>query len=329
MPRGAVRTAVLAAVVTGTLTWPATASAQSTEPPPNRTSSTAPEPEPGSITISKKDPAGDVLPGAAFLLRDATGKEAGKGTTDAQGTLTLTGLTPGIYRLTETASGSPLHDTVADQDVIVTPGQSSRLTIIDPFKPGDVIVKKRDRKTGTPLAGAVINVVPTNGKGDTITLTTGQDGTAKGSLPVSSRTGNTYTATETKAPAGYQLDAKPVTITLKPGSSVVAAFADTAKERPTTPTPTPEPTKPGTIPPVKPPTPTTETPGTPAPATPTPASKESVPPENHPTPEGALARTGADGTVWIVGGAGLLLAAGGGAVIAARRRTNSDPFSVK
>ncbi|WP_373303509.1 MSCRAMM family protein, partial [Streptomyces cinnamoneus] len=57
-----------------------------------------PEPDTGSVSIVKKDPAGAVLPGAAFLL-DAAGQEAGAGKTDAQGKLTFTGLAPGIHRL--------------------------------------------------------------------------------------------------------------------------------------------------------------------------------------------------------------------------------------
>lgn len=126
--------------------------------------------------FTRADPAGDVLQGASYLLLDATGQEAGHGTTDAQGTLTFPGLTPGVYRLQETASGSPIHDVAADQDVIVIPDVTTRLAITDPFKAAHVLLKAKDAKTGKPLPGATMNI----GSGDTtvLTLTTGPDGTA-------------------------------------------------------------------------------------------------------------------------------------------------------
>ncbi|MEV6291441.1 tRNA-dependent cyclodipeptide synthase [Streptomyces sp. NPDC051896] len=152
--------------------------------------------------FTRADPAGDVLQGASYLLLDATGQEAGHGTTDAQGTLTFPGLTPGVYRLQETACGSPIHDVAADQDVIVIPGVTTRLAITDPFKAAHVLLKAKDAKTGKPLPGATMNI----GSGDTtvLTLTTGPDGTAAGDLPVSSRT-TEFWAKQIKAPAGYSL----------------------------------------------------------------------------------------------------------------------------
>ncbi len=284
-------------------------------------------PESGSLKILKKDPGGSLLAGASFTVLDTNGKEIASGKTGTDGQLLFADLNAGIYRLKETASGSTLHDVVADQDVVITSAKETPLTIVDPFKPGEIIVKKIDKTSGTPLAGAVINLAPKGGKGDPLTLTTGKDGTAKGQLPVTSRDGTTYTATETKAPTGYQLDAKPVTLTVKPGASVTAAFADTAKEKPPTPPVTPEPTKPGTTPPVTPPIPPKETPGTPSPATPTPNTTQPARPKATPTPEGSLAQTGADLSWWISIGAGLLLAAGGGAVFAARRRADGDTLN--
>ncbi|MFB7270734.1 collagen binding domain-containing protein [Streptomyces sp. NPDC056244] len=327
--------AAITLAVTGTLAWAPAASAQSPVAAP---SASAPAlldmPEAGGgVQILKKDSGGDLMSGAAFTLLDAAGTEAASGTTNAQGQLAFTDLPIGVYRLKETSSGSPLHDLAGDQDVIITPGTAAPLTIIDPFKPADLTVRKTDENSGRPLSGAVVNVTPAGG-GDTVTLTTSKNGTATAQLPVSSRTGAAYTATETKAPSGYQLNAKPVKFTAKPGSSVTVTLANTKREQPTRP-------------PTHPPTPTgATTPGSPShesatPANPgtskhattplpsssgtgTPASVATAPSTEPPAPQGSLAHTGANATPWLLGTAALLLTAGGGTVVAARRHHTDD-----
>ncbi|MGW1194481.1 SpaA isopeptide-forming pilin-related protein [Streptomyces sp. NPDC002536] len=317
----------VAAAVTGTLAWAPTASAHAPEPAPTMTApaSTAPDTPTGGVQITKKDPSGAVLEGAQFSLLDTVnGTKALQGKTNSEGILRFEGVTPGVYRLKETSTGSSLHDLVPDQDVIVTAGQDAPLTIIDPFKPADLTVKKTDKATGKPLAGAVINIAPAD-KGDAVTLTTGKDGTASAKLPVSSRSGTEYTATETKAPAGYKLDAKPVEITAKPGAPVTVTLADTPKEEPTKPPTTPPSTD--TTTPDKPsgkPTPDKPTPSgtatSPSPSD-TPLADKTTSSTAAPEPEGSLAHTGADATPWLLGGAGILLATGTAAVIAIRRRS--------
>ncbi|MCX4776845.1 MSCRAMM family protein [Streptomyces sp. NBC_01264] len=269
----------------------------------------------GGIEIQKKDPTGDILAGASFALLDASGNPAAEGKTGADGLLRLEGLIPGPYRLKETASGSPIHDTVADQDVIITDAVTP-MVITDPFKAADLIVKKADKETGKPLSGAVINVTPTSGQGETLTLTTGPEGTAKAKLTVSARTGTAYTATETKAPAGYQLTAKPVTVTAKPGAPVTAEFTN-SKIPPTQPPSSPPPTSPSTPKPS-----TSSTPSAAASAAPsaTPTVAETASSTTSPAPTGVLANTGGGSARWIGLLGGVLIIAGGGAVWALRRR---------
>ncbi|MFD9484683.1 collagen binding domain-containing protein [Streptomyces sp. NPDC059991] len=317
----------VATTVTGTLAWAPTASAHAPEPTPSTPSTPAPRNmvEYGGIKILKKDPGGDLMAGAAFALLDASGKEMATGKTDVDGQLVFKDLAAGIYRLKENSSGSPLHNTVADQDVIVTPGNGTPLTVIDPFKPADLTVTKTDKDSGKPLPGAVIHIIPAGSGGDPVTLTTGKDGIAKAKLPVSSRNGTKYTATETKAPEGYQLDAKPKDFTAKPGAPETVTLADTKKEEPTKP-PTIPPTKPPTTPPVTPtqkPTPDTK-PSASTSVSATPAPAETASSTTAPTPPGSLAHTGADATPWLLGGAGLLLAAGAGALLVTRRRRADD-----
>ncbi|MFJ5045526.1 collagen binding domain-containing protein [Streptomyces anulatus] len=330
---------VAATVAGSSLSWAPAASAQSTVPTPSTSASLAPknadETEPGGVTILKKDPGGDVLAGAAFTLFDSAGKEAASGKTDAQGQLALKDLTPGVYRLKETSSGSPLHETVDDQDVIVTPGVDTPLTIVDPFKDASVLLKAKDDKTGKPLAGSAVNI----GSGDKtlLTLTTGSDGTASGKLPTNSRTSSNFWVKQIKAPGGYEIYKPSKTFQAKPGDPVTVTV--TNAKTATTPPPTHKPTDKPTERPTGRPSekPTTDKPGkgeaTPTPSAPAPASATATDtPTTHetasstpaPAPAGSLAHTGADATPWLIGGAGVLVAAGGGALFAARRRRTGD-----
>ncbi|MEW1699072.1 SpaA isopeptide-forming pilin-related protein [Streptomyces sp. NPDC093249] len=324
--RATCRTAAIAAttLATSSLIWAPTALAS------------APEIPPGAVEITKKDPDGALLAGAAFSLLDTlNGTKALTGKTNADGILRFDNVHPGTYRLKETDTGSPLHDLAPDQDVIVTPEHTAKLTIIDTFKPAELLVKKTDKKTGIPLAGAVINITPSTGTGKTITLTTGKDGTATTKLPVSSRTGTAYTGTETKAPTGYELDTTPAKITAKPAAKTTATFTNTKKDKPTTPPTTPPtmpPTTLPTIPPTTPPTmpPVTPTPPTTPPVPPTPTRSASTAPvpsmdtPSTPPSEGSLAQTGADSNTWLLAAGGVLTAAGGGAVLVARRKKSED-----
>ncbi|MET8218803.1 SpaA isopeptide-forming pilin-related protein [Streptomyces hirsutus] len=333
--RGAVRSAALATAVTGTLTWAPTATAQPAEPTPSASTAPAetPAPDAGSVAITKTDPVGDPLAGASFLLLDTAGQEVGRGKTDARGKLTFPGLAPGVYRLKETSSGSPLHDVVADQDVIVTPGATAHLTITDPFKAAQVVLKAKDDKTGKLLPGSTVNI----GSGDKtlLTLTTDPKGTASGELPVSSRKME-FWVKQIKAPEGYDLYKPSKTFTVGPGAPITvtvthAKSAAIPKPDPSgTPTdkPTATPSAPGGKPseggsggskPAPTGTSTSDADSSPVPA---------VGPGDDATPKapaGSLAHTGAGATPWIVGGAGLLVAVGIGTVVAARRRTAAEP----
>ncbi|MBC9723779.1 collagen binding domain-containing protein [Streptomyces sp. TRM68367] len=322
-----VRSAAVAVAVTGTLTWAPAASAQPSEPTPSAAATAeTPTLDAGSVEITTKDTAGEALPGAAFLLLDSAGEEAGRGKTDAQGKLTFPDLAPGVYRLKETASGSPLHEVVADQDVIVTPGATTRLTVTDPFKAAKVLLQAKDDKTGKLLPGATVNIG--TGTSTLLTLTTGAKGTASGELPVTSRK-TQFWVKEIKAPAGYDLYKPSKTFTAGPGAPVTVTVTNAKTATDPKPDPSDRPTHKPTNTPSTPGKPRSGTGGaTPtSPGTGTPdadfSSTTAATPAGDSTPKaptGSLAHTGADATPWLVGGAGVLVAAGGGALAMARRR---------
>ncbi|MFF4363455.1 SpaA isopeptide-forming pilin-related protein [Streptomyces sp. NPDC001604] len=327
----------VAATVTGSLSWAPTASAQSTDPTPSASTSPTPrnaaEPETGGVAILKKDPTGDVLAGASFTLLDSAGTETATGKTDTQGKLAFTDLAPGVYRLKETSSGSNLYDTVDDQDVIVTPGTDTPITIVDPFKAAKVLLQAKDYKTGKLLPGATVNIGA--GTSTLLTLTTGAQGTASGELPMSSRK-TLFWAKEIKAPAGYDLYKPAKTFTTGPGAPVTVTVTNAKTDTTPKPAPTEKPTgQPTGSPATSTDNPTENTPGTsklnPT-ATDTPDTASSPAPTGDGTESaspktavGSLAHTGADATPWLLAGAGLLVTGGIGAVVVARRRTDSEP----
>ncbi|MFI5867113.1 collagen binding domain-containing protein [Streptomyces sp. NPDC051546] len=252
---------------------------------------------PGGVTIHKKDPGGERLIGAAFQLTDpATGKVVAEGKTGTDGTLAFDDLAPGTYRLRETDTGSRLHERVPDQDITITEGKraaANPITVIDPFKQGELLVKKTDKTTGKPLSGAVITINAdtldasgkhTRGK-EIARLTTGKDGTAKLRLDVTLKNGTSYWASETTAPDGYRADAAPQRFTAAPGAQVAVTLADS------------------------------KTPASPPATTAPPAA-----PHQPSSPSAQLAHTGSANTTWLIGAVGVLVAAGGGAVWAGSRR---------
>ncbi|MFF7290792.1 MSCRAMM family protein, partial [Streptomyces griseorubiginosus] len=236
-----VQSAAVAIAVAGTFTWAPAASAQPSEPThsPSVTPAETPAPDAGSVEITTKDTAGDALPGAAFLLLDSVGEEAGRGKADAQGKLTFPDLAPGVYRLKETASGSPLHEVVADQDVIVIPGATTRLTVTDPFKAAKVLLQAKDDKTGKLLPGATVNIG--TGTSTLLTLTTGAKGTASGELPVTSRK-TQFWVKEIKAPAGYDLYKLSEAFTAGPGAPVTVTVTNSKTSTDPRPGPSDKPT---------------------------------------------------------------------------------------
>ncbi|MFJ7341984.1 collagen binding domain-containing protein [Streptomyces sp. NPDC101110] len=313
-----VRFAAAVAVAAGTLSWAPAASAEPSEPTSSASAATAATPasDAGSVEIATKDTAGDALPGAAFLLLDSVGQEAARGQSDAQGRLTFPDLAPGVYRLKQTASGSRLHEVVSDQDVIVTPGATTRLTITDPFKAAKVLLQAKDDETGKLLPGATVNIG--TGTSTLLTLTTGTKGAASGELPVSSRR-TQFWVKEIKAPAGYDLYKPTKTFTAGPGAPVTVTVTNAKTATDPKPDPSSKPNS-GTAGA----TPFASGSDTPEPAS-SPVAATSVKDSTQKTPTGSLAHTGADATPWLIGGAAVLIAAGGGALLLARRSRTDSP----
>ncbi|MEV7394481.1 SpaA isopeptide-forming pilin-related protein [Streptomyces sp. NPDC091215] len=324
--------AAVAVAAAGALNWAPAASAEPSEATPSASAAPAETPalDAGSVEITTKDTVGDTLPGAVFLLLDSTGQEAGRGHSDAQGKLTFPDLAPGVYRLKQTATGSPLHEVVADQDVIVTPGATTQLTITDPFKTAKVLLQAKDDKTGKLLPGATVNIG--TGTSTLLTLTTGAKGTASGELSMSSRR-TQFWVKEIKAPAGYGLYKPTKTFTATPGAPVTVTVTNAKTATDPKPDPSDKPTHRPTDSPSSLDRPSSGTGDTTQSAsgsdTPEPDSSSvaatSAGDSTPKAPTGSLAHTGAGATPWLIGGTAVLTATGAGALLLARRTRTDRP----
>jgi uncharacterized surface anchored protein len=174
--------------------------------------SIAPDAPPKSVKIIKKSDTGESLSGAKFTVV-GNGKNE---TITVNGTLTLDldGWANGSYIVTETVAPTGFVKDATPQTFTINADSVSptELTFINSPTPPPKsvkILKKSD--TGAPLSGAQFTVVG-SGKNETITvngtLTLDLDGWANG----------TYTVTETVAPSGYTLNAKPQTFTISDSS---------------------------------------------------------------------------------------------------------------
>ena len=244
-----------------------------------------------TIELTKHDAATKaVLAGAVYELQDSTGKVIQTGlTTDSQGQLIVKNLRAGDYQFVETKA--PLGYELNTTPVKFTLGgikpevafQVSQDDVKQPVVPttGDVTLTKTDATTKAALAGAVYELQDATGKVLKMGLTTD----TTGQLTVSGLTAGNYQFVETKAPSGYQLNAAPLSFTIKPNQTAVVTVA--ASDEPVTEPGKPgKPGEPGTTEPSKPGEPGTTEPSQPGEPGTTEPSKPGEPGTTEPSQPG-------------------------------------------
>ncbi len=244
-----------------------------------------------TIELTKHDAATKaVLAGAVYELQDSTGKVIQTGlTTDSQGQLIVKNLRAGDYQFVETKA--PLGYELNTTPVKFTLGgikpevafQVSQDDVKQPVVPttGDVTLTKTDATTKAALAGAVYELQDATGKVLKMGLTTD----TTGQLTVSGLTAGNYQFVETKAPSGYQLNAAPLSFTIKPNQTAVVTVAAT-DEPVTEPGKPGKPGEPGTTEPSKPGEPGTTEPSQPGEPGTTEPSKPGEPGTTEPSQPG-------------------------------------------
>ena len=203
-------------------------------------------PQKGSIKIVKKSADG-VLSGWQFRVTGTakTGQSYDKTfTTDAKGTITISNIRIGDYKVTEVKTGKTVgYITENSKDLEV---KTDTVTTVNfENKPyANIVINKVDAKTGEKVTGATFGIYTdstckTTAKAyksdaDSTLVNAEITETATGVytcnyLPISSATGTTYYVKELTAPEGYYLDTNVHAVTLKTANATVSVSNEIGK----------------------------------------------------------------------------------------------------
>ena len=203
-------------------------------------------PQKGSIKIVKRSADG-VLSGWQFRVTGTakTGQSYDQTfTTDAKGTITISNLRIGDYKVIEVKTGKTVgYITPANQTIEVKSNATTTATFENkPF--GHIVINKVDAKTGEKVTGATFGIytdstcktVAKAYKSNTDSTLVNAEiiETATGvytcnNLPISSATGTTYYVKELTAPEGYYLDTDVHPVTLKTANATVSVSNEIGK----------------------------------------------------------------------------------------------------
>lgn len=144
-------------------------------------------------------------------------------TTDSSGQIHITGVQAGTTLVvTETKAPDGYVLETLSQTVQINAGDTQTLTFYNKPDSG-LLITKLDKRTGSPLYGAVFKV--TKDDGSVVGNANGRYTTDRnGTIHIYGLPTDTYVVTEIEAPDGYTLDGKPQTIKLKSGETHELTF---------------------------------------------------------------------------------------------------------
>ncbi|HDR4513719.1 TPA: collagen binding domain-containing protein, partial [Bacillus cereus] len=177
----------------------------------------------GAVELTKVDDIdGATLKGAVFKIVDMNGNDVRTDlTTDKDGKISVSDLRPGDYQFIETKAPThyDLNQTPINFTVEKSQTATASVTAKNSLTKGAVELTKVDDIDGTTLEGAIFKIVDSNGHDVRTDLTTDKDG----KISVSDLRPGDYQFIETKAPTGYDLNAKPIPFTITKGQSQVTS----------------------------------------------------------------------------------------------------------
>ncbi|MGE7234325.1 SpaA isopeptide-forming pilin-related protein [Bacillus paranthracis] len=177
----------------------------------------------GAVELSKVDDVdGTALKGAVFKIVDMNGNDVRADlTTDKDGKISVSDLRPGDYQFIETKAPThyDLNQTPINFTVEKSQTTTASVTAKNSLTKGAVELTKVDDIDGSTLEEAIFKIVDMNGNDVRADLTTDKDG----KISVSDLRPGDYQFIETKAPTGYDLNAKPIPFTITKGQSQVTS----------------------------------------------------------------------------------------------------------
>ncbi|WMM34122.1 SpaA isopeptide-forming pilin-related protein [Shouchella clausii] len=167
---------------------------------------------PGAATLIKVDEDSENvrLEGAVYTLEDEEGTVIEEGlTTDEEGRIVVTDLPPGVYYFIETKAPEHYQLDNTPIKIEIEKGQQEAIQVkaVNTLVTGSVVLEKHDSESNALLLeGAEFSLVDENGN----TVKEGLTTDANGRIVVEGLKPGKYAFVETKAPADYQLDEKPI-----------------------------------------------------------------------------------------------------------------------
>ncbi|WP_242310782.1 SpaA isopeptide-forming pilin-related protein [Bacillus cereus group sp. BfR-BA-01331] len=177
----------------------------------------------GAVELSKVDNIDDTtLEGAVFNIVDMNGTVIHKDlVTNGKGKIEINDLRPGDYQFIEIEA--PKHYVLDETPIgfTIEKGQKKAisLTAKNSLKQGSIeLIKVDDLNDQTKLADAVFNLLDQNGK----VLKTDLKTNGEGKIVVENLRPGTYQFVETTAPKHYDLDKKPIVVTVEKSQKDIA-----------------------------------------------------------------------------------------------------------
>ncbi|QEL87873.1 SpaA isopeptide-forming pilin-related protein [Bacillus mycoides] len=177
----------------------------------------------GAVELSKVDNIDDTtLEGAVFNIVDMKGTVIHKDlVTNGKGKIEINDLRPGDYQFIETEA--PKHYVLDETPINFTIEKGQKKTISltakNSLKQGSIeLIKVDDLNDQTKLADAVFNLLDQNGK----VLKTDLKTNSEGKIIVENLRPGTYQFVETTAPKHYDLDKKPIVVTVEKSQKGIA-----------------------------------------------------------------------------------------------------------
>ncbi|MFK4415704.1 LPXTG-motif cell wall-anchored protein [Bacillus sp. RC251] len=177
----------------------------------------------GAVELSKVDDIdGTKLEGAVFNIVDMKGTVIHKDlVTNSKGKIEIDDLRPGDYQFIETKA--PKHYVLDETPIHFTieKGQKKAITLTakNSLQPGSIeLLKVDDLNDQMKLSDAVFNLLDQNGK----VLKTDLKTNSEGKIVVENLRPGTYQFIETTAPKHYDLDKKPIVVTVEKSQKDIA-----------------------------------------------------------------------------------------------------------